>query len=61
MLKNFGVIIEIATTFNFEGNQLEFTKFAYDFCIEPCNYFKFNEMFSFCSNVDEWSDYAQSR
>lgn len=54
-------IIQIANTFSFEDNKLEFAKFAYDYCIEPRNYFKLNGIFSFSSNVDELSDYVQSR
>ena len=41
--------------------KLDFAKYAYDFCIEPRNYFKLNGIFSFSSNVDELSDYVQSR
>lgn len=54
-------IIQIANTFNFEDNKLDFAKYAYDFCTEPRNYFKLNGIFSFSSNVDELSDYVQSR
>jgi len=58
---NVDQIIQIANTFNFEDNKLEFAKYAYDFCIEPRNYFKLNGIFSFSSNVDALSDYVQSR
>lgn len=58
---NVDQIIQIANTFNFEDNKLEFAKFAYDYCIEPRNYFKLNGIFAFSSNVDELSDYVQSR
>lgn len=58
---NVDQIIQIANTFSFEDNKLEFAKFAYDYCIEPRNYFKLNGIFSFSSNVDELSDYVQSR
>lgn len=58
---NVDQIMQIANTFNFEDNKLEFAKFAYDYCIEPRNYFKLNGIFSFSSNVDELSDYVQSR
>lgn len=57
---NVDQIIQIANTFNFEDNKLEFAKFAYDYCIEPRNYFKLNGIFNFSSNVDELSDYVQS-
>ena len=44
---NVDQIIQIANTFSFEDNKLEFAKFAYDYCIEPRNYFKLNGIFSF--------------
>lgn len=58
---NVDQIMQIANTFSFEDNKLEFAKFAYDYCIEPRNYFKLNGIFNFSSNVDELSDYVQSR
>lgn len=58
---NVDQIIQIANTFTFEDNKLEFAKFAYDYCIEPRNYFKLNGIFTFSSNVDELSDYVQNR
>jgi hypothetical protein len=58
---NVNQIIQIANLFSFEDNKLDFAKFAYDYCIEPRNYFKLNGIFSFSSNVDELSDYVQSR
>ena len=53
--------MQIANLFSFDDNKLEFAKFAYDYCIEPRNYFKLNGIFSFSSNADELSDYVQSR
>ncbi|MGV3697433.1 DUF4476 domain-containing protein [Flavobacterium sp.] len=58
---NVDQIMQIANTFNFEDNKLDFAKYAYSYCIEPRNYFKLNGIFSFSSNVDELSDYVQSR
>ena len=58
---NVDQIMQIANTFSFEDNKLNFAKYAYDFCIEPKNYFKLNGIFSFSSNVEELSDYVQSR
>ncbi|MGC4041644.1 MAG: DUF4476 domain-containing protein [Flavobacterium sp.] len=57
---NVDQIIQIANTFNFEENKLDFAKYAYGYCIEPKNYFKLNGIFSFSDNVDELSDYVQS-
>lgn len=58
---NVDQVMQIANLFSFEDNKLDFAKFAYDYCIEPQNYFKLNGIFSFSSNVDELSDYVQSR
>ncbi len=58
---NVDQIIQIANTFSFEDNKLNFAKYAYDFCTEPRNYFKLNGIFTFSSNVDDLSDYVQSR
>ncbi len=58
---NVDQIIQIANLFNFEDNKLEFAKYAYDFCIEPRNYFKVNGIFTFDSNANELSDFVQSR
>lgn len=54
-------IIQIANIFNFEENKLDFAKYAYDFCIEPRNYFKLNGIFNFTTNADELSDYVQNK
>lgn len=58
---NVDQVMQIANTFNFEDNKLEFVKYAYDYCIEPRNYFKLNGIFSFSSNAEELSDYVQSK
>lgn len=58
---NVDQIIQIANLFSFEDNKLEFAKFAFDFCIEPRNYFKLNSIFSFSSNADELSEYVQNK
>ncbi|TBX65785.1 DUF4476 domain-containing protein [Flavobacterium silvisoli] len=58
---NVDQIMQMANTFSFEDNKLEFTKFAYDYCTEPKNYFKLNGIFSFSSNAEALSDYVQSR
>lgn len=54
-------IMQVANTFSFEENKLDFAKYAYDFCSEPKNYFQLNGIFKFSTNVDELSDYVQSR
>lgn len=58
---NVNQIMQLANLFSFENNKLEFAKFAYDYCIDPANYYKLNTIFSFSSNSEALSDYVQSR
>lgn len=57
---NVDQIMQIANTFNFEENKLDFAKYAYGYCTEPKNYFKLNGIFNFSDNVEALSDYVQS-
>lgn len=54
-------ISDLASTFGFEETKLEFAKFAYDYCVEPKNYFKLNNIFGFSASVEELTDYISSR
>ena len=56
-----GQIAEVCKTFGFEQNKLDFAKFAYDYCTEPKNYFKINNVFGFSSSVDELTDYISGK
>jgi hypothetical protein len=58
---NTNQIIQICKLFGFEDNKLDFAKYAYDFCVEPKNYFKLNDVFSFSSNVDDLTEYIQNK
>ncbi|MBC7607526.1 MAG: DUF4476 domain-containing protein [Burkholderiales bacterium] len=58
---NTNQITQICQSFGFEETKLDFAKFAYDFCVEPKNYFKLNNIFGFSSNVDDLTDYVRSR
>lgn len=58
---NTGQISQICGIFGFEESKLDFAKFAYEFCVEPKNYFKINNVFGFSSSVDELNDYIQNR
>lgn len=58
---NVNQISQICQSFSFEDSKLDFAKFAYQFCVEPKNYFKLNSIFSFSSSVDDLTDYVQSR
>lgn len=54
-------IAQIAKLFSFEDNTLDYAKFAFDYCVEPRNYFNLYNVFKFSSNVDELTDYVQQR
>lgn len=58
---NTNQIIEICKIFGFEETKLTFAKFAFDACVEPRNYFKVNDVFSFSSSADELNDYISRR
>jgi len=58
---NTNQIIEICKIFGFEETKLSFAKFAFDSCVEPRNYFKLNDIFSFSSSADELNDFISRR
>jgi hypothetical protein len=58
---NTNQISQICGIFGFESSKLDFAKYAYEFCVEPKNYFKINNVFGFSSSVDELNDYIQNR
>lgn len=58
---NTNQIIEICKIFGFEETKLTFAKFAFDSCVEPRNYFKVNDVFSFTSSADELNDFISRR
>jgi len=41
----------IMREFSFESNRLKFAKYAFDFCVDPQNYFVVNNSFTFSSSV----------
>jgi hypothetical protein len=58
---NTSQITQVCNEFSFEESKLEFAKYAYDFCTEPKNYFKLNNVFSFSTSVDELTEYVQGK
>ncbi len=58
---NTNQIVEICKIFGFEESRLDFAKFAFDACVEPQNYFKVNNVFSFSSSADELNDFISRR
>jgi hypothetical protein len=54
-------IAQLCQSFGFEESKLEFAKFAYNACVEPNNYFKVNNVFTFSSSADELTKYVQQQ
>ncbi len=50
-------IIAIINLFSFESSKLDFAKAAYRACLDPQNYFKVSNAFSFSSSKKELNDY----
>jgi len=58
---NVGQILQIAELFGFEENKLDFAMFAYDYCIEPSQYYRLNNIFNFSANVEKLNQHIRSR
>lgn len=54
-------INQLLQKFSFASNKLELAKFAYDYCIDPRNYFKVVNTLTFDSDKQDLNSYLQSR
>lgn len=54
---NTNQVVEMCKQFSFEENKLEFAKFAYGRTVDPNNYFKVVDVFTFDSNKTELNEY----
>jgi hypothetical protein len=54
-------IREIMKLFDFEGDRLEFAKFAYSFTFDKNNYYKVNDAFDFESSIDELNAFIKTK
>jgi hypothetical protein len=54
-------ITDIARLMSFDSSRLDFAKFAYDFCLNPTEYFKVNDIFSFNSSKNDLTNYVNSK
>ena len=54
-------IIDICSLITFEASKLEFAKFGYEHCVDPRNYFKVANSFTFSSSKQELNSYIQGR
>lgn len=51
---------EIMEIFSFEETKLDLAKFAYDRTVDPNNYYKLNDAFTFESTIEELDKYIES-
>ena len=54
-------VAELVLLFAFEEGRLEIAKFAYDYCVDPGNYFLVNNSFTFDASVQDLTEYVASR
>jgi hypothetical protein len=52
---------DILGVLDFEGDKLEFAKFAYDYTFDQGNYYKVNDAFDFESTIDELNQYLETK
>lgn len=50
----------ITALFDFESTKLEFAKYAYEYCYNPENYWKINDVFDFESTIEELDKFIES-
>ncbi len=54
-------IMELCRLFSFDSSRLDLAKFAYDFCTNPTDYFKVNDVFSFDSSKTDLTRFVNSK
>ncbi len=54
-------VVQLCGLFSFEGNKLEFAKFAYGKTTDPGNYFKVANVFSFDASKTELNNYVSGQ
>jgi hypothetical protein len=52
---------EVMGLFSFEGDKLDFAKFAYTYTVDKKNYYQLNDAFSFSSSVDELNEFLEAQ
>ena len=54
-------IKHLAESFSFDKSKVDFLKFAYDFCVDPNNYYTCLEVLSFAKDKEDVMRYIQSK
>ncbi|WP_299210874.1 DUF4476 domain-containing protein [uncultured Aquimarina sp.] len=53
-------IKHICDLFGYEASKLDFAKYAFDYCVEPNNYFKVHKTFNATTSINELNEYIQN-
>lgn len=56
-----GQVAKMCQEFTFEANRLDLAKFAFQYCVDPKNYYKVNDVFTFSSSTDELTEFVSRR
>ncbi|WP_290848340.1 DUF4476 domain-containing protein [Flavobacterium sp.] len=54
-------VAQMCQEFTFEANRLDLAKFAFGFCVDPNNYYKVNDVFTYSSSTDELTEFVSRR
>ena len=54
-------IEQLMKLYSFDDERMKVAKFAFDYCVDPKNYYTLNNLFSFDSAKNELIDYTQSK
>jgi hypothetical protein len=57
---NTAQVKEMLQLFSFEDTKLDMAKYAYNYVVDPSNYYTINDIFTFDSNKDELSNYVMT-
>lgn len=54
-------ISQMAGLMSYDESKLEYAKHAYDYCVDPGNYFNLSNVFSFSSSAESLTEYVESK
>lgn len=54
-------ISQMAALMSYDESKLEYAKHAYDYCVDPGNYFNLSNVFSFSSSAESLTEYVESK
>lgn len=54
-------IAQLMNLYSFESTKLEFAKYAFDFCVDPQNYYTINDTFTFSGSINSLEQHISRR